>query len=140
MAGEYQRATEPDRTCRDPLKRLRAAQSFADGRCSGCHHLSGCNYSKGLRTHSDSAHAGGGGLGVSRTGRCSCQAGAEALHADPQDEETGDFPALSPKQPGCDGAGTSGAGAAAAILVASIKMLACDGHLNRILAIIPLSS
>ncbi len=77
------------------LQRWRAPQSFANSRDSGCHHLSSCNYSERLRTRSDSADTGDGGLGDRRTSRCSCQAGAEAHHADPQDDEAGDFPASS---------------------------------------------
>ena len=40
VAGEYPRTAEPDRTCRDPFRRWRASQSFADDSDSECRSIS----------------------------------------------------------------------------------------------------
>ena len=70
---------------------------------SGCHHLSGCIYSEGLGTHSDSAHASKSRLGDRRPERRSRETWLEANYADPQDAEARDFSAFSAKQPECGG-------------------------------------
>ena len=62
-------------------------------------------------------------MGDRRPKRRSHETWPEAHYANPQDAEAGDFPAWSPKQPGCDGAGTAESGPPTPIPVAQIQCI-----------------